>query len=65
MVEITHLMEDNKLDPICSLTLAFESEQVWDMTEIKSLNENADGNEVTVQASVLSDKRITRKCGVV
>lgn len=35
------------------------------MTEIKSLNENADGNEITVQASVLSDKRIRRKCGVV
>lgn len=33
MVEITHLMEDNKLDPpICSLILAFESEQVWDKT---------------------------------
>lgn len=29
------------------------------------MNENADGNEITVQASVLSDKRITRKCGVV
>lgn len=49
-------MKDNKLDPICSLISAPESKQVCN-----SLNENVDGNEKMVQASLLSDRKITIK----